>query len=50
MHVWSEKPEGKILFGRSRHRWENNIQMNMKEVGCEGGIHLAHVRDSGGTL
>jgi len=27
------KPEGKKPFGRPRHRWENNIKMNLQEVG-----------------
>jgi len=28
------KPEGKRPIGRSRRRWENNIRMNLQEVGC----------------
>jgi hypothetical protein len=32
--VLVEKPEGKSPLGRSRRRWENNIKMNLKEVGC----------------
>ena len=28
------KPEGKTPFGRTRHRWEDNIKMDLKEVGC----------------
>ena len=27
------KPEGKRPFGRPRHRWEHNIQMDVQEVG-----------------
>ena len=27
------KPEGKILIGRTRRRWENNIKMDFQEVG-----------------
>jgi hypothetical protein len=27
------KPEGKRPLGRSRHRWVNNIKMNLQEVG-----------------
>jgi hypothetical protein len=27
------KPEGKRPLGRPRHRWEDNIKMNLKEVG-----------------
>jgi hypothetical protein len=30
------KPEGMIPFGRPRHRWEGNIKMDLKEVGCGG--------------
>ena len=28
------KPEGKRPFGRPRRRWEDNIKMELKEVGC----------------
>ena len=28
------KPEGKRPLGRSRHRWEDNIKMDLQEVGC----------------
>jgi hypothetical protein len=27
------KPEGKRPLGRARHRWENNIKMDLQEVG-----------------
>jgi hypothetical protein len=30
------KPEGKRPQGRARHRWEDNIKMEFKEVGNEG--------------
>jgi hypothetical protein len=30
------KPEGKRPLGRTRHRWEDNIKMDLQEVGCEG--------------
>jgi hypothetical protein len=30
------KPEWKIMIGRSRHRWEDNIKMAIKEMGCKG--------------
>ena len=26
------KPEGKILSGRPRHRWEDNIKIDLQEV------------------
>jgi len=28
------KPEGKRPLGRPRHRWVDNIRMNLWEVGC----------------
>jgi len=28
------KPEGKRPLGRPRHRWEDNIKMNLQQVGC----------------
>jgi hypothetical protein len=30
------EPEGKRPFGRLRRRWEDNIKMDLQEVGCEG--------------
>jgi hypothetical protein len=37
------KPEGKRPFGRPRHRWENNIKMDLREIGWEDvdWMHLA---------
>jgi len=28
------KPEGKRPLGRPTRRWENNIEMDLQEVGC----------------
>jgi hypothetical protein len=41
------KPEGKTPLGRPRHRWEDNMKMDLQEVGCEGmeWIELARDRD-----
>jgi hypothetical protein len=41
------KPDGKRPLGRLRHRWEDNIKMNLQEVGCGGmyWIELAQDRD-----
>jgi hypothetical protein len=46
------KPEGKRLFGRPRHRWEDNIKMDLQEVGCGGmnWIELAQDRDRWRTI
>jgi hypothetical protein len=30
------KPEGKRPLGRPRYRWEDNIKMDLQEVGCGG--------------
>jgi hypothetical protein len=30
------KPEGKGPMGRHMHRWEENIKMDLQEVGCVG--------------
>ena len=41
------KPEGKRPLGRSRRGWEDNIKMDLEEVGCGGmdWIELAQDRD-----
>ena len=41
------KPEGKRPFGKIRRRWEDNIKMDLREVGCDPGewIDLAEDRD-----
>jgi len=30
------KPEGKRPLGRSRHRWKDNIKMDLQAVECGG--------------
>jgi hypothetical protein len=30
------KPERKRLIGRLRHRWEDNIRMDLRETGWKG--------------
>jgi len=41
------KPEGKRPLGTPRHWWEDNIKMDLQEVGCGGmdWINLAQDRD-----
>jgi hypothetical protein len=45
--VWVRKPEGKRTLGRPSRRWEDNIKIDLQEVGCGGmdWIELAHERD-----
>jgi hypothetical protein len=40
-----EKPEGKRPLGTPRSRWEDNIKMDLQEVGWEAWTALAHNRD-----
>jgi len=37
------KPEGKKTLGRPRHRCENNIKMNIQEVGKGYGLDRAEL-------
>ena len=41
------KPDGKRPLGRLRRRWEDNIKIDLQEVGCGGmdWIDLAQDRD-----
>jgi hypothetical protein len=34
--VLVRKPEGKRPLGRPRHRWKDNINLDLQDVGCEG--------------
>jgi len=45
--VLVRKPEGMRPLGRNRVRWEDNIKMDLQEVGCGGTdwIDLAQDRD-----
>ena len=42
LNILTGKPTGKIPLGRSRHRWEDSIRMDLKEkisireLGCSG--------------
>jgi hypothetical protein len=50
--VSGRKPEGLRPIGGRRRRWEDNIKMDLQEVGWEGMdcIHLAWYRDRWRTL
>jgi len=40
------RPEGKRLLGRHMHRWEDNIKIDLSEIGIDGAywIYLAQDR------
>jgi hypothetical protein len=42
------KPEGRRPLGRPRHRWEDNIKLDLREIGFRDvdWIHLAQDRDT----
>ena len=46
------KYEGRRLHGRPRHRWEDNIEMDLKEMGWEGMDEIIWLRTqtNGGVL
>jgi len=46
------KPEGKRPLGRPRHRWEDNIKMDLQQVECGSmdGIELSQDRDDWRSL
>ena len=50
--VLVEKPEGKRALGRPRRRWEDNIKMDLQEVGrgCVDWMGLSQDRDRGRAL
>jgi len=50
--VLVRKPEGKRPLGRPRHRWVDNIRLDLQEVGCGymDWIGLAQDRDRWRTL
>ena len=43
--VWWGKPEGKRPLGRPRRRWEDNIKMDLQEVGRDGGDWMEFALD-----
>ena len=43
--VLMRKPEGKRPLGRPRRRWEDNIRMDLQEVGCRDMDWIELVQD-----
>jgi hypothetical protein len=46
-HIFVSKPEGKRLVGRPKHRWVDNIRMDIREIVWKvvDWMHLAQDRD-----
>jgi len=47
LQIKKNKPEGKKPLSRPRRRWEDNIKMDLQEVGCKDmeWIELAEDKD-----
>jgi hypothetical protein len=43
--ILMERPEGKRPLGRPKHRWDDNIKMDLQEVEWEGMGWIALARD-----
>jgi len=41
------RPEGKTICRRPRHRWEENIKMDIKKLGCAGMEWIDQAQDRG---
>jgi hypothetical protein len=50
--VLDRRPDGKRPLGRPRRRWEDNIKVDLREIGIDGAnwIELAQIGSSGGLL
>jgi hypothetical protein len=43
--IWVRRPEGRKPLGRPRRRWEDNIKMDLREIGIDANwIQLAQDR------
>ena len=45
--ILTGKPTGKRRLGRPRRRWEDNIRMNLEEIGINAGnwVYSAQIRN-----
>jgi hypothetical protein len=50
--IFVGKPKGKSPLGRPRRRWEDNIKVDLQEVGCKGwtGLSCLRIETVGGHL
>ena len=39
------KSEGNIPLGKPRRRWEDNIKMDLRDVGCDAGDWIDYAQD-----
>jgi hypothetical protein len=40
-YVEEERKVYKVLVGRPRHKWEDGIRMDLREIGWGGGVWMA---------
>jgi hypothetical protein len=45
--ILARKPKGKTPLRRPTHKWEDNVRMDLRDIGWEGvdWVHLADDRD-----
>jgi len=48
--VLVRKPEGKRSLGGDKHRWKDNIKMDLQEVGVWSGSSWLRIGTGGGLL
>jgi hypothetical protein len=39
------RPEGKRPLGRPKHKWENNIKMDLRKIGIDGANWILLAQD-----
>jgi hypothetical protein len=44
--ILAGNPEGKRLLGRPRRRWVDNIKMDLRKIGCDGGDWIDLAQDT----
>ena len=45
LKILTDKPTGKRLLGRPRRRWEDNIRMDLDEIGINAGNWVDSAQD-----
>jgi hypothetical protein len=43
--VWVERPESKRPLGRHRRKWDDNIKMDLREIGIDGANWIRVAQD-----